>query len=124
MRIRILLLISVIGILLCAPAMYACEDCLTKGSTDPVGNPVDKARCWASREGLYEGCFVNADYADCTTWDTNPEACPESAGGGGAGGGAGAGGSSTNCTRDASGACPSACFSCSGGGAGGGIRMI
>jgi hypothetical protein len=107
----------VLLVALCAaPALLACEDCYIRGMKNPVGETVDRAMCWSSPEGSSTGCLPYPDGSNCQLWSYG-DSCPEEPeGGGGPGGGGGIGGGGDSCTRDASGACPASCSSCTGGG--------
>jgi hypothetical protein len=89
----------------------ACENCYLTGSTSPKGNIVRKTTCWTESSGLYQSCYVLADYSDCQMDDVDPTACPEKTGDGGGSGGGGGGGS-IDCQRTSSGSCPPECMSC------------
>jgi hypothetical protein len=105
-----------LGFCAVGPAVYGCETCYKPGDTDPVGNLLDKAKCWTSDDGNWEICTVNSDDRNCTTSDTDPTKCPKQSSGGGDGGGGYGGGGGEGCTYTSAGVCPWNCISCSGGG--------
>jgi hypothetical protein len=56
----------ILVLLLCSPALFACEACLTSGTT-PAGNPVYQPICWS---GLATGdatCIPRTSGCDTTT---------------------------------------------------------
>lgn len=108
----------VITMLICcfviAPALYACEDCVAKGTKDRSGGTSDWNRCYAWSGGMFEICYIDSTTGDCVMEDTDPTACPISTSGGSDGSTGG-----TTCVRDATGMCPAQCQTCGGGGGGG-----
>lgn len=72
---RLFLVVAVVAALFSAPALIACEKCVSKGSLDPNGGgPYNSAICWTASNGGWSWCV--GGNTSCTGDDTE-NVCPE-----------------------------------------------
>lgn len=112
---RLFLVVGFLVVLFGAPALLACETCVTKDSVYRE-SVAPWTRCYFECQGDMSWCIPDSGTDDCD--GGNPEgSCPDCDGGGDGGGGTGGGGG--GCSTGPTGACPAECFSCGGTGGGG-----
>ncbi|HEY0142024.1 MAG TPA: hypothetical protein VGF48_14085 [Thermoanaerobaculia bacterium] len=104
--------LALLVLLFTAPSLFACEECIPRGTEDEDGIVKLYTRCRVESTSQYEGCIAYDWGCDLWSYGTT---CPSEGSGGPGGPGGGGGGGGTGCTRDASGSCPPECTSCGGG---------
>lgn len=110
---RSLFALAFLVILFGAPALFACETCL-QPNEERNGTVRTRITCWTECEGDMTYCVVKEDFSGCSQGDLGGDECPDCENHNGGGGGGHTGGWNDDpCPRDASGACPASCSSCS-----------